>query len=258
MTDTTKDLSPVGGDENDNDLDVGVPSLPKEHLAPAVRSVGDSTIPTIPDTVAGDDASSEGKKKRNPVVNGIVHVVRSVGNSVYDVALRPANPRTPNNAVYIDNFLKSTFRDFKRLGEVPDTVRQHEWIDSKRLPFLQVVLQLPDMNMDIIRSRCNILFTCLLCSAMVTMFALYKTFYSIGIVVLMNGFTAAQILSVVYWFVFFLFTGFCYFYYNYHTWIIASDRFGTPSHFVVELKEAERTALFPFYDYYLNYLRREQ
>ncbi|MBY7854234.1 hypothetical protein KW429_11060 [Vibrio fluvialis] len=252
MADSDKDLVPVDGAKSGTEQESKALIEPSYSVATVDHSLESFSIPSIPSSTTEEPSS---KKKRNPVVNVVVHVAQSIGNSIYDVAFRPANPRTPANAVYIDYFLKSTFRDFKQLGQIPDVVRQHEWIDSERLPFLEIVLQLPNMDIDTVRSRCDILFSCLFISAIVMIYALYKTLYSVGLIIFLDGFMAAQILSAVYWFVFFLFSGFGYFYYNYHTWIIASDRFGLPVHFLSEIRSAERAALFPFYDYYLRYLR---
>lgn len=206
----------------------------------------------IPEITHG---SGNKPKFRRRLTKPIKVIGQSLFNSVDDVVFKPVNPKAPNNAVYIDYFLKSTWRDFKKLGEAPPEVEAHDWIDANRLPFLTIVLEVQGSTFEKIRSNCDLLFMCLALAFAGVCWALYNTLYSVGLLVFGQGFLFGQLLTAVYWGVFLLFTIMTYFYYNYHTWIIASDRFGLPRQFLRELIGGERAALFPLYDYYQRYYR---
>lgn len=201
------------------------------------------------------DGSKDKPKLRRRLTKPIKVVGQSLFNSVDDIIFKPVNPKAPNNAVYIDYFLKSTWRDFKRLGEVSPEVEAHDWIDANRLPFLAIVLEVQGASFEKVRTNCDLLFMCMGFAFLGVCWSLYKTLYSLGLLMFGEVFLFGQVLTAVYWAVFFLFTIMTYFYYNYHTWIIASDRFGLPRQFLRELIGGERSALFPFYDYYQRYYR---
>ncbi|MDD9175995.1 hypothetical protein PVK62_08065 [Aliivibrio sp. S3MY1] len=205
---------------------------------------GNQELPSLP-----DDTASE-KPKRAFVIRGIRAVGRSLSNTVDDHTFRILRPSSPHNAVFIDGFIKSTYRDWLSLidpdSETEKAIDKVRYLDEENRPFREIVSQLDNCNVDSINATQNAMLWCLGVSTVGVFYSLFKCLVSIMMLFMVSGSSLDLIVSFGMWLSFSMFAVFMYLYYGYHCWVLRRDKFGTFKGFLYDYRTFEMNAIFPY------------
>ncbi|ACH64817.1 hypothetical protein ACTFQF_00070 [Aliivibrio fischeri] len=203
-----------------------------------------SSLPDIPDSEVQD------KAKRSSIVKGVKVVGRSLSNTMDDHTFRILRPSSPNNAVFIDGFLKSTWNDWLKLidpnSETETAFDRVRYLDEEKRPFRELVCQLESCNVDSINETQNALLWCLGLSTIGVFYSLFKCLVSFMLLFMVPSASLDLFVSFGMWLSFSMFSVFMYLYYSYHSWVLRRDRFGTFQMFLHDYRTLQMSAIFPY------------